>query len=366
MVVSQTNDTHDSKLDGPYDVLMPGGEGGANQSMQVDGSDALDAAQTGGTRSYAATVSGATAAKVPAKSVLNPNDIVVANDDVTTDDSGSYTEMCGQMGEATEAPGTPANNLLPFPNKGQALSKDEMYGPWMIVSDKKKRQPRKKTDSGRELELNSGKSRFAVLSNVEAEEQVTPIVAAIDANAGIHCEQPSSSKTGASSSCGKKGTKKGTKVTDQGPQVLEANIIDVEPTIPGQVPYVVGDGLRSKGHHKEVSIVEDGTALDGGKRGGLKKGLKGVSNLKLQVRKQSVFKAPNLPLLSEWVNLLSCNVSVGNHSHVPVDSSSPQGDPPDTRSHTNNVHGNGPKVNLGDTDMVQIGNIADPTTVLGQ
>ncbi|KAK8627395.1 hypothetical protein V6N13_135007 [Hibiscus sabdariffa] len=40
VVVSQTNDTHDSKLDGPYDVLMPGGEGGANQSMQVDESDA--------------------------------------------------------------------------------------------------------------------------------------------------------------------------------------------------------------------------------------------------------------------------------------------------------------------------------------
>ncbi|KAK8627394.1 hypothetical protein V6N13_135006 [Hibiscus sabdariffa] len=184
------------------------------------------------------------------------------------------------MGEATEAPGTPSNNLLPFPNnKGQALSTDEMYGPWMIV-----------------------------------EEQVTPTVAVIDANAGIHCEQPSWSKTRASSSGGKK------------------------------VLNVVGDGLRSKGHHKAMSIVEDGAALDGGTRGGLKKGLKGVSNLKLQVRKQSVFKAPNLPLLSEWVNSLSCNVSVEKHSHVPVDSSSTQGDPPDTRSHTNNVHGIGLKV----------------------
>ncbi|KAK9008180.1 hypothetical protein V6N11_075082 [Hibiscus sabdariffa] len=142
----------------------------------------------------------------------------------------------------------------------------------------------------------------------------------------------------------KRSLQKGTKGSDQGPQVLETNNFVVEPTIPGQVLNVVGDGLRSKGHHKAMSIVEDGAALDGGTRGGLKKGLKGVSNLKLQVRKQSVFKAPNLPLLSEWVNSLSCNVSVEKHSHVPVDSSSTQGDPPDTRSHTNNVHGIGLKV----------------------
>ncbi|KAL4280940.1 hypothetical protein GQ457_03G011290 [Hibiscus cannabinus] len=526
VVVSQANDTHDSKLDGPYDVLMPGGEGGANQSMQVDET----------------AVSGATAAKVPAKSVLNPDDIVVADDDVTIDDSGGskyasncycstlratdwlrmlwnrvkamwspqgqfqlvdlendyflvkfdletefvrvladgpwtifgsyltvqpwtrefsssqtfpshvlvwvrlpglpyryYTkalfrriaavlgsivkvdyntivgdrgkfarlavmvdlnkplrsylgidnfmqhleyeglqnicfkcgiyghskEVCGQMGEATEAPGTPTNNPLPFPiNKGKALSTDEMYGPWMIVSDKKRR-PRKKIESSRDLELNSGKSRFAVLSNVEVEEQVAPIFAAIDVNAGIHCEQPSSPKTGASSSGSKKVTKKGIKGSDQGPQVIETTNFVIEPTIPGQVLNVVGEGLLSKGHNKAVSIVEDGTALDGGKRGGLKKGLKGVSNLKLQVRKQSAFKAPNLPLLSEWVNSLSCNVSVRKHSHVPVASSSTQGDPPDTISHTNNVHGNGLEGNLGDIDMVQIGNMAALTTVLG-
>ncbi|KAK8673075.1 hypothetical protein V6N13_111431 [Hibiscus sabdariffa] len=146
--------------------------------------------------------------------------------------------------------------------------------------------------------------------------------------------------------------------------VIEACNIVVEPSVPEQVPEVLGDGLRAKGQHKAISIMEECIMLDGGKRGSLKNRPKGVTNLKLLVRKQSYFKAPKLQFLSEWVNSFSYGGSVDKHTLDHVNSTSVQEDLPDTRTSMHVVHGNEPEEGRDTIEMVQAVGMADSATTL--
>ncbi|KAK8999847.1 hypothetical protein V6N11_065339 [Hibiscus sabdariffa] len=70
-------------------------------------------------------------------------------------------------------------------------------------------------------------------------------------------------------------------------------------------------------------------------------------------RKQSAFKAPNLPLLSEWINSLPSGRSAVKQVPVVANSASAQADPPDSTASFHTVHGNGLGEGQDGSDMVQ-------------
>ncbi|KAL4387446.1 hypothetical protein GQ457_09G020350 [Hibiscus cannabinus] len=81
----------DLHLPGRIEGSLDGGTNDRDQVMQMDGAEDMARVETDASRSYAAAVVGERAAKVPGKKVLNPDDIVVLDEDVNVDDSGPYT-----------------------------------------------------------------------------------------------------------------------------------------------------------------------------------------------------------------------------------------------------------------------------------
>ncbi|KAK8602887.1 hypothetical protein V6N13_085089 [Hibiscus sabdariffa] len=284
---------------------MGDGEGGVDHSVHMDGVEAESEAQPGASRSYAAAMTGLKAEKETSKSVLSSDDIVVLDEDVLVDESGPYTELCGNLGDAKEPLAAQGSHSFPFSGaKHHEVSTEELYGPWMVVGDKK-RCPRKLHDTNKGVESSFGKSRFDALATEEAGEADIFEVVECDADHGVQYVVHDSAKAGTSSTTGRRAA---TKVPQSNNRVVlerETSNVVVESMVPGRTPLVIGDSLGSKGQHKAVTIVEDGIDLEGSKRAGIKKGSSGTAKLKLQVRKQSDFKAPNLPLLSEWITSLS-------------------------------------------------------------
>ncbi|KAK8560896.1 hypothetical protein V6N13_026331 [Hibiscus sabdariffa] len=144
----------------------------------------------------------------------------------------------------------------------------------------------------------------------------------------------------------------------------ELRDVVVESMVPGRTPLVIGSNPGLKGRHKVVTIVDDGFDLEGGKRGSFKKGSSSMGKLRLQVRKQSVFKAPNLPRLSEWIDTLPSHEGADKQSPVVATSASAQADPPDPIAPFQNIHGNGPGGRHDDSDMVQVGEVNRPGQTL--
>ncbi|KAL4303029.1 hypothetical protein GQ457_10G025080 [Hibiscus cannabinus] len=81
----------DLHLPGRMEGSLDGGTDDRDQVMQMDSVEDMARVEPDASRSYAAAVVGERAAKVPSKKVLNPDDIVVLDEDVNVDDSGPYT-----------------------------------------------------------------------------------------------------------------------------------------------------------------------------------------------------------------------------------------------------------------------------------
>ncbi|KAK8553973.1 hypothetical protein V6N13_072898 [Hibiscus sabdariffa] len=301
MVDAQVSVTQELDLNGRPTRALGMGSGVVNHSDQMDGVEFTPRVEADESRSYAAAVIGARDARAYVKTVPNPDDIVVLDEDVIVDENGTRSYY------------------------GRAL------WAWMVVGDRKRR-PRRMTDIGKPVELVSRRSRFDALADEAGEELVVHAAVVQGESSGAQQGRSSSSSpmAGASSSNGKKATKKGTLKNMQTVQDRNVNHVAVEPMIPGQVPVVVGNGGGAKDSHKGVIIVEDGMGAGGGRRSSVRKGFQSAAKLKVQVRKQSEFKAPNLPLLSDWIHPLASGGDGAQHAPAIVNSTSALGDPPDS------------------------------------
>ncbi|KAK8691443.1 hypothetical protein V6N13_074954 [Hibiscus sabdariffa] len=328
------------------DVSMQEEDGVATHTMQVDGTEGSH----GLPNSYAAAVARPRTSKASAKKVLNPDDIVVLDEDVNPD-------------VENKTPSMQEKHSFPFSgSERQEVAAEELYGPWMLTSDKRRRS-RRLNDTGKVADPTVGKSHFDVLTSDDTEELIPSDVASLvaDPRMGSDVSPPVSAENNMSG--GRRGAKKGGNSGNQVNWDTKGDEFTVEPMVPGITPTVVDGSSGAKGRHQAVTIIEDGTDMGGGKGGGLKKHSPGVSKLKLQVRKQSDFKAPNLPLLSEWVNSLSSGGNVVKHVPRIVNSSTSQADPPDTTHALPVVHKTGPDIGYSGSKLLSPAATAAPSAM---
>ncbi|KAK8983236.1 hypothetical protein V6N11_057985 [Hibiscus sabdariffa] len=346
-------EVHEAGLDVGSDEPMGDGEGDGDQPVHVNSVEAVSEASLGVTRSYATAVSGSKAAKETVKSVPNSDDIVVLDEDVFVDE-----KMCG--GSSGEQGSLVARGGHSFPfsgDKRHEVTTEELYGPWMVAGDRKRR-PRKQLVTDKGMNLNNGKSRFNVLATEAAEADVPEVGVSIPSVAHV------STKAGPSLTSGKRANVQGVQSSTHVAIDTELDDVVVEPMVPGRTLLVIGSSSGLLGRHKAVTIVDDGFDLEGGKRGGFKKGLSSPGKLRLQVRKQSAFKAPNLPRLSEWINTLPSREGADKQTPVVTNSASAQADPPDPIAPFQNMHENGPGASQDDSEMAQVVDMNRPGQTL--
>ncbi|KAK8690463.1 hypothetical protein V6N13_073996 [Hibiscus sabdariffa] len=212
----------------------------------------------------------------------------------------------------------------------------------------KKCRPRKQLITDKGMDLNTGKSHFDVLATEAVEADVPEVGVPIPSVAHV------STKAGTSLTSGKGANVQDTQSSTHVVIDTELEDVVVEPLVPGRTLLVIGGSPGLKGQHKAVTIVDDGFDLEGGKRGGFKKGLLSTGKLRLQVRKQSTFKAPNLPHLSKWINSLPSSEGDDKQAPIVANSALAQADPPDPILPFQNMHGNGPGEGQDDSKMVQV------------
>ncbi|KAK8569037.1 hypothetical protein V6N12_007569 [Hibiscus sabdariffa] len=305
---SHSTEAHISDLTGNVDEPMQEEDRVATNTLLVDGIEDSHVVPN----SYAAVVAGSVAPKTPAKITLNPDDIVVLDEDVRVDDSGPYTtisfsdrvhdaidqnfpilvlvwvrlpglpyryyteavfrrivavlgrivrvdyntvagdrgkfarlavmvdlnkplrpclgidgflqhleyeglhnglyghsrDMCGHLGEENKTTSVQENHSFPFSgSERHEVSAEELYGPWMLVSDRRCR-PRRMNGVGKVTDSNVGKSRFDVLTTDDPEVLVTSSAALLDATVGLRNDVPPSNTAETSLVGGRKGTKK--------------------------------------------------------------------------------------------------------------------------------------------------------------
>ncbi|KAK8673515.1 hypothetical protein V6N13_111850 [Hibiscus sabdariffa] len=268
--------------------------------------------------------------------------------------------MCGQPEEENKTPSVQENHSFPFSgSEGQEVSAEELYGPWMLTSDRRRRS-RRLNDTGKVADPNVGKSHFDVLTYDDTEELVSSDVVPLVSNLGMGSDVPPTDSAENNMSGGRQGAKKG---GNSGNRDKKGDDFTVEPMVPGITPTIVDGSSGAKGRHQEVTIIEDGTDMGGGTGGGLKKRSPGVSKLKLQVRKQLEFKAPNLQLLSEWVNSLSSGGNVVKHVHLPVNSITSQADPLNTTHSLSVVHKTGTDIGYSGSELLSPAATAAPSAM---
>ncbi|KAK8614284.1 hypothetical protein V6N13_122648 [Hibiscus sabdariffa] len=266
--------------------------------------------------------------------------------------------MCG--GSSGEQGSLVARGGHSFPfsgDKRHEVTTEELYGPWMVAGDRKRR-PRKQLVTDKGMNLNNGKSRFNVLATEAAEADVPEVGVSIPSVAHV------STKAGPSLTSGKRANVQGVQSSTHVAIDTELDDVVVEPMVPGRTLLVIGSSSGLLGRHKAVTIVDDGFDLEGGKRGGFKKGLSSPGKLRLQVRKQSAFKAPNLPRLSEWINTLPSREGADKQTPVVTNSASAQADPPDPIAPFQNMHENGPGASQDDSEMAQVVDMNRPGQTL--
>ncbi|KAL4367798.1 hypothetical protein GQ457_05G016360 [Hibiscus cannabinus] len=257
--------------------------------------------------------------------------------------------MCGVSSGEQGSLVARGGHSFPFSgDKCHAVTTKELYGPWMVAGDRKRR-PRKQLATDKGMNLTTGKSRFDVLATEVAAADVPEVGDLISSVAHV------STKAGTSVNNDKRENVQDDQSSTHVVIDTELRDVVVESMVPGRTPLVIGSNPGLKGRHKAVTIVDDGFDLEGGKRGGFKKGSSSMGKLRLQVRKQSVFKAPNLSRLSEWIDTLPSREGADKQSPVVSTSASAQADPPDPIAPFQNIHGNGPGGRHDDSEMVQVG-----------
>ncbi|KAK8476473.1 hypothetical protein V6N13_059108 [Hibiscus sabdariffa] len=233
----------------------------------------------------------------------------------------------------------------------------------MVVSEKNRR-PRKLHAISKGVELSIGKSRFDALATEDTFEVNVSEAVECDTVPGLQNVVHVSPKAAASSPNSRRVATKEPQVINQAEQERGMSNVVVESMVPGRVPLVIGDNLGMTGQHKAVTIVEEGLDLEGGKRAGSLRGSSGSAKLKLQEQKQSDFKAPNLPLLSEWITSLSSGGRTAKHAPVVDNSASTHADPPDSYTPSHIVHGNGPGGGHEGTSLVQVVDMISQEVIL--
>ncbi|KAL4279047.1 hypothetical protein GQ457_03G014760 [Hibiscus cannabinus] len=188
----------------------------------------------------------------------------------------------------------------------------------MVVGDRKRR-PRKQLITNKGMDLNTGKSRFDVLATEAVEAGVPEVGVPIPSVAHV------STKAGTSLTSGKWANVQDTHIITHVVIDTKLEEVVVEPLVPGRTPLVFGGSP----------------------------GLSSTGKLRLQVRKQSSFKAPNLLRLSEWINSLPSSGGADKQAPLVANSASAQADPPDPIVPFQNMHGKGPGVGQYDSKMVQ-------------
>ncbi|KAL4353660.1 hypothetical protein GQ457_06G023040 [Hibiscus cannabinus] len=271
---------------------------------------------------------------------------------------GHSKEMCGVSSGEQGSLVTRGGHSFPFSgDKRHAVTTEELYGPWMVAGDRK-RLPRKQIASDKGMNLTTGKSRFDVLATEAAAADVPEVGDLISSVAHV------STKAGTSVNNDKRANVQDDQSSTHVAIDTELRDVVVESMVPGRTPLVIGSNPGLKSRHKAVTIVDDGFDLEGGKRGGFKKGSSSMGKLRLQVRKQSVFKAPNLSRLSEWIDTLPNREGADKQSHIVDTSASAQADPPDPIAPFQNIHGNGPGGSHDNSEMVQVGEVNRPGQTL--
>ncbi|KAK8669476.1 hypothetical protein V6N13_106906 [Hibiscus sabdariffa] len=207
---SHSTEAHISDLTGNVDEPMQEEDRVATNTLLVDGIEDSHVVPN----SYAAVVAGSVAPKTPAKITLNPDDIVVLDEDHLEYEGlhnglyGHSRDMCGHLGEENKTTSVQENHSFPFSgSERHEVSAEELYGPWMLVSDRRCR-PRRMNGVGKVTDSNVGKSRFDVLTTDDPEVLVTSSAALLDATVGLRNDVPPSNTAETSLVGGRKGTKK--------------------------------------------------------------------------------------------------------------------------------------------------------------
>ncbi|KAL4281246.1 hypothetical protein GQ457_03G036790 [Hibiscus cannabinus] len=267
---------------------------------------------------------------------------------------GHSRDLCGHPGEEIKTPSVQEKHSFPFTgSERKAVDAEELYGPWMLASNRRRRS-RRLNDTGKMADPNAGKSRFDVLASDGSEELIPSDVVSLNAVPGMESDVSPPVLAPHSMAGGSQGATEGGNSGNRVNREKKGVEFTVVPMVPGRTPTVVDGSSGPKGSHQAVTIIDDGIDMGGGKSGGLKKRSPGVSKLRLQVRKQSEFKAPNLPLLSEWVNSLSSGDNAVKHVPRNVVSSTSQAEPPDMTHAMPVVHKTGPDIGYSGSKMVAL------------
>ncbi|KAK8648891.1 hypothetical protein V6N13_129633 [Hibiscus sabdariffa] len=314
----------------------------------VDDVQPKDGAQQSTTpRSYAAAASGPGASEGNGRLRSSMEDI---------------EEHCGKSEHAEASHNCHGNRAFLLSNKQvDEVSAEDLFGPWMVVEDRRRR-PRRNDNFGKQMPAGISGSRFEILNNLSGGVDDSSIGASVGGSSK-QLNVPAVSQSHVAQMQGHQGdtvnpnkqVNAGVSHTNNG-RSLKARIVAMEL---GRVSEIISaPETGSVVQHQAITIVEEGDGREEGSGSFSRAGLKGIGRKKVQFKKKSDLKLPAGGLssvCSEMVNIRN-DVSRRRFSYGDDISEKPPDDP--------GLNGGTSLDDTRVTDMLQSDEERDPVLVV--
>ncbi|KAK8596836.1 hypothetical protein V6N13_001445 [Hibiscus sabdariffa] len=216
--------------------------------------------------------------------------------------------------------------LRPFLPKAHTINPESPYDPWMLAASKQG-QPRRKVisdfDGSRTKHVNLG-SRFQVLQNEDDDtnetNNVSVVAPSMGASVSAQTHDRALKEAGQVQSAGVQALANGSQMKDLGKRPIETTQSKIVPLKEGSNPTAIPHVPKvGSGNHTVVMVIEEGDVGNVGRILSTQGSLSSFRNfggekakIGLKVRKQSAYRAPPRPVLTEWMQSLH-NIVLTNH-----------------------------------------------------
>ncbi|KAL4284648.1 hypothetical protein GQ457_16G019820 [Hibiscus cannabinus] len=209
---------------------------------------------------------------------------------------GHAKEHCGNPEHAGTTHNSQGNRSFPLSNKQvDKVSSEDLFGPWMVVEDRRRR-PRRNDNTRKQMPTKISGSRFEILNNLPVDEETTSMRAFVGGtskqiNSPVVLQSPVVRVNGHQGVKfnPKQQDNSGSGNTSSGAS-LNAKVVAM---VSGRVPTVLfKDASGSTLQHQAITIVEEGDGREEGISSISRAGLNGVGKKKVHFKKKFDLKLP--------------------------------------------------------------------------